>query len=369
MSHFTRTSALVLALALIAFACASEPEAEAEAVTATIAPASTTAPTTTSLATATTTTSTTTTLPIPTTTLPAGVQSPLNGLYVVEESLINRRVIAVKIDNHAEARPQTGVEQADAMIELMAEGVTRFIALSLQTDIEYLGPNRSVRPSDPTLVKPLNATLVISGGQDWIKSIVRSVGVPLNGEMPPASFRNSARRAPHNLYISTSLHRDLATQRGYSDEPMSQPWFVWGDLQGTEVANELELSWVPGLTVTWKYDEGRYVRHLGSSTQDWADSELTVQGPMSYDTIIVIVADQFTQGSPSGAGSAVPVMDTVGSGSAYVLANGLITTGTWARSSNGDPFTLTTDGGEPMLVPPGQLWVNIFPRDRPISYK
>lgn len=303
-----------------------------------------------------------------TTTLQAGVQSPLNGLHVLDETLIDRRVIAVKIDNHAQARPQSGVEQADAMIELMAEGVTRFIALSLQTDIDYLGPNRSVRPTDPTLVKPLNATLVISGGQDWIKSIVSSVGVPLNGEIPPASFRQSHRSAPHNLYVSTLLHRDLATRRGFSDEPMQQPWFEWGGLQGTESATEVTLNWTPGLVVTWKYEEGRYVRYLGQNTQNWTDQTRETLEPMAYDTLIVIMTEMFWQGAPSGAGSAVPVMTTIGSGVAQVFSGGKVTTGTWDRRTNNDPFTLHTDSGEEMLVPPGQLWVNIFPRDRTVGW-
>ena len=314
------------------------------------------------------TTSTATTTTTTTTTLPKGTQSPLNGLYVLDETSIERRVIAVKIDNHAEARPQSGVEQADAMIELMAEGVTRFIALSLQTDIDYLGPNRSVRPTDPTLVRPLNATLVISGGQDWIKSIVSSVGVPLNGEIPPASFRRSHRSAPHNLYVSTLLHRNLATRRGYSDEPMQQRWFEWGELQGTEFATEVTLNWTPGLVVTWKYEEGRYVRYLGQNTQNWTDEIRETIEPMAYDTLIVIMAEMFWQGASSGAGSAVPVMTTVGSGVAQVFSGGKVTTGTWQRRTNNDPFTLHTDSGEEMLVPPGQLWVNIFPRDRAVDW-
>jgi hypothetical protein len=365
LHHQLRIAALLIALTLVPAACAASPDSS-QAVTGIASPTAPEEPATTTTDSApspTTSTSTTTT-----TTLPLGVQSPLNGLYVLDETSIDRRVIAVKIDNHAEARPQSGVEQADAMIELMAEGVTRFIALSLQTDIDYLGPNRSVRPTDPTLVKPLNATLVISGGQDWIKSIVASVGVPLNGEIPPASFRQSHRSAPHNLYVSTLLHRDLATRRNYSDEPMQQPWFEWGELQGTELASEVTLNWTPGLVVTWKYQEGRYVRYLGQNTQNWTDQTRQTIEPMAYDTLVVIMAEMFWQGSQSGSGSAVPVMTTTGSGVAQVFSDGHVTTGTWHRQTNDEPFTLRTDSGEDMLVPPGQLWVNIFPRDRSVSW-
>jgi len=48
--------------------------------------------------------------------------SPLDGLPASDGFSVNRRIIAVKIDNAAPARPQSGIEKADAMIELMVEG-------------------------------------------------------------------------------------------------------------------------------------------------------------------------------------------------------------------------------------------------------
>ena len=75
--------------------------------------------------------------------------SPLDGLPAPDGFSVNRRILAVKIDNAAPARPQSGIEQADAIIELMVEGgLSRMMGLYLESDATYVGPVRSVRPTD-----------------------------------------------------------------------------------------------------------------------------------------------------------------------------------------------------------------------------
>jgi len=80
------------------------------------------------------------------------------------------RVIGVKIDNHWNARPQSGINKADAVFEIPVEAnLTRFIAVFHDSDADYLGPMRSGRPTDPTVLAPLNATFIISGAQPWVQ--------------------------------------------------------------------------------------------------------------------------------------------------------------------------------------------------------
>ena len=84
-----------------------------------------------------------------TTTIYDGPIAPISGLPVEDETLAARRVIAVKVDNHPDARPQSGLNDADGVIEIIVEGgFTRFIALFHTTDTDYVGPIRSVRPTD-----------------------------------------------------------------------------------------------------------------------------------------------------------------------------------------------------------------------------
>jgi hypothetical protein len=130
-SHFLS----VVAFALILAACTGANADEATTTTTPTTTTSTTRPTTT----ATEATTTTETAP--------GPASPLNGLPAEDPTLLDRGVMAVKIDNHWNARPQSGLQEADAVYELVVEaGLTRFIALFHDNDSDYLGPMRSGRP-------------------------------------------------------------------------------------------------------------------------------------------------------------------------------------------------------------------------------
>ncbi|MTA40101.1 MAG: DUF3048 domain-containing protein, partial [Actinobacteria bacterium] len=58
-----------------------------------------------------------------------GVLYPLTGLAVTDPIAAGRPALAVKIDNHPIARPQTGLNKADIVFEENVEGITRFIAV------------------------------------------------------------------------------------------------------------------------------------------------------------------------------------------------------------------------------------------------
>ena len=57
--------------------------------------------------------------------------SPFTGLELPPEIWLKRprRVIAFKIDNNLNARPQSGLQEADSVMEILVEGgMTRFLA-------------------------------------------------------------------------------------------------------------------------------------------------------------------------------------------------------------------------------------------------
>ena len=78
-----------------------------------------------------------------------------------------RRVLAFKIDNNLNARPQSGIQEADSIFEILVEGgMTRFLAFFYDKTSDYLGPVRSARPTDPTLVRPYGGVLIVSGATE-----------------------------------------------------------------------------------------------------------------------------------------------------------------------------------------------------------
>ena len=351
-----RSTSLLL-VAAVALAACSGADAAQETTTTIVAPTTTEAPSTTTTAVETTTT---------TDQSADGPTSPINGVVVEDDTLLDRRALVVKIDNHPNARPQSGLSEADAVIELMVEGVTRLVGVFHAGDAEAVGPIRSMRPTDGQLATLFDGPLVASGGQDWVVSSIRNTGTSIIGEVGrPQTFRSSSRFAPHNLYGDTFAIRDLADSRGYDDEPPAPLW-DFGDMPAdADEASEIQLPFASGVVVRWTWDGEKYTKTTNGATHNWIlpDGE---SEQMWAETLVVLEMATYTQSPPPGGGPAKAV-ESVGSGDAYVFAAGRVVEGTWQREGLGDTFTLTT-GEETMVVPPGKLSIAFFDRDRTPSW-
>ncbi len=294
--------------------------------------------------------------------------SLLNGLPADDPAGLDRRVLAVKIDNHANARPQSGIQDADAVFEMRVEaGLTRFIAVFHDNDSTYLGPVRSGRPTDANVVAPLDAPFVISGAQPWVLNYIANRGVNIIGEVA-GTFRVRGRSAPHNLYGDTTALRQTADGRGFPDEPPPE-WFpLGGDLGGPpNVAGEVVLDWSDSTTVTWRWEDGRYHRWHDGARHDWVDTDGNL-GQIAADVLIVLEGTLYTASDPAGQGSSVPATETIGEGRALVFAKGKVAEGVWRRDEPGEMFELLTADGEPLAVPPGMPWISVFPNQRQVTW-
>lgn len=367
--RFIRRAALFVSFALIAAACSGEGgETTTTTAITTLPPVSTTAATTT---TSTTTTSTTTTSSTTTTTLGPQNPSPLNGSDVTDATALDRRAIAVKIDNHPAARPQSGIHEADMVYELLVEGgLTRFIAVFHHSDSEYVGPVRSLRPTDSTLVVYLDAPLQISGGQDWIQSLSRSRGLNMISDDRVSTYRIGSRRSPHNLYATTLKMRETADRRGWSDEA-PEPVFTFGNATpALTPATEVAMDWSDRPEVVWRFDEelGAYLRYNRDTPHEWLARD-GVREQVAADTLLVLTARKYTASPSSGKGSAVPALDTLGTGSALLFYDGGLIQGSWERDSYEDSFSLKLLSGNEMVLPAGRLWVSIFPTSGSLDWE
>ena len=345
-----------VALALVAAACTAE-AAETTTSTAPTTTTSTAAPTTT---TSTTTSTTTTTIPS------VEVADTINGLPA-DPGTDDRRVIGIKIDNHPKARPQSGLQEADAAYEILVEaGLTRFIALFHQSDSEFVGPVRSGRPTDSKVMNPLGL-IQISGMQQWVRNIFRSDGTTVIEDNGVTTFRMPHRPGPHNLYTATPVIRDYADDRGIADDP-PPPLFTYGEpTETTERARSITFDWSNAPDIRWQWDGSGYLRFIGSEKHEWEDAD-GFTGQIRFDAIIVLKADRFTASNPGGSGSSVPAFDTVGVGEALVFVDGGVIEGQWARDEISEPFELTTSDGSPIVLEPARFWVAVFPDNRSVSW-
>lgn len=339
------TIARLVTLALLLAAC-SPSEAADETTTST------------STSTSSTSTSTSTT----STTLGEPEPSLINGLAVENANLLDRRVLAVKIDNHPLARPQSGIDQADMVIEMLVEGITRFLTIWHESDTEYLGPNRSGRPTDANLMPAFNEpTFTISGAQGWVQNMITDNGVSLIKELSEGTFRISERRAPHNLYVDTFVLRETADERDYPNEPPEAPIWEFGPLPSDALPAPSVTVNFGGTTVVWDWDdaEGLWLRSTDSRESMVRDQE----GEETRIGVPVLVALYTNQYSVNG----LPSSEVTGTGEAYVFADGKYVAGTWERTELTDWFTLTDAEGNVIDVPPGKVWVSLVPTSRGVE--
>src|SRR5947208_13595203 len=115
-------------------------------------------------------------------------------------------VLAVKIDNVAAARPQTGLSAADTIyVEPVEGGLTRLLTIFRGGRLpEVIGPVRSARRTDIELLAQYGRpVLAYSGTAPEAPPALRGSGM-INAspaEQPGAYYRDGGRGAPHNLFL------------------------------------------------------------------------------------------------------------------------------------------------------------------------
>ncbi len=290
------------------------------------------------------------------------IRSPLNGTAVSEESL-TRRILGVKVDNHLEARPQSGIEKADLIFEIWVEGLTRYLAFFQASDVEYIGPIRSMRPTDIALQNPFGAGFVNSGGQDWVYELAWNSSVRYFLE-PEGTFRISDRYPPHNLYGDTVALRTL-DDRGDYDEPLEALWNFGEMPEDATPATQISMTYPYDFSSSWYWNPvlNHYEKDTTGNPHYYLDSEGNAQR-VSADTLIVFEMDVYMTCYGCATGRAVPVTVTTGSGPAWILAEGKVVSGTWSRESDSEWFSIQDENGNDLKVPPGRIWVTLARNDR-----
>jgi len=299
--------------------------------------------------------------------------SPFTGEELLPETWLNRprRVVAFKIDNNINARPQSGLQEADAVHEILVEGgMTRFLAFFYDNTSKYLGPIRSARPTDPTVVRPYGGTLVVSGATAGLIPSIRDLGVPvLEEQSSPTMFRISSRNAPHNLYADTELVRERIEERGfYFLQPGPGPLYPFGLNQNNWIdgADKITIKYSEFTTVIWKLDDNKYSRFIidGYSNDKDAVAHNFISQDGNYTDILQTETVVVLQGPIyKDPATTLPSVLTVGVGNAYVFNKGQYIESTWRRGDISDSFVLSDINGDNIEVPPSTQWVHILPNE------
>lgn len=343
--HHTRSVvAGALAFAMLAASCSGSDDEAVE-------------PTTTEAAAATTEVVAETTTTTMVETIPADELvtdgAPLTGAAFTDPAIGERPALAVKIDNHPSARPQSGLDVADLVFEVRVEGITRFLAIFHSTNPDAVGPVRSSRTSDFGILRGLDTPLYASsGGNDYVANALRSLPIYSVTAMSRTEYyRNGSRPAPHNLYTNTS---DLFALAPPEATPPS-PWFSYrapsasANATGRALVEPITIAYRGGPLVTHTWDEalGGWLR-----TQDGQPHTNSEGEQLAPENVVIFVSSYVV--SPADAIS--PELVSTGSGQLFVLTDGVVIEGTWSRETQDTKPVLLDSAGTPIALTPGQTW-------------
>ena len=259
--------------------------------------------------------------------------------------------VFVKIDNSSAASPHSGLNNADIVIEEEVEwGITRFAAIFHSQDAT-VGPVRSGRTTDLNFLPALGRPAFVYSGANTVTDIllrrIESVdnrSAARNGNY----WRQSGRRAPSNLFASTSQ---------FGSGEGAPPAF----LHYRDPAEPIDGIATSTISISF-----------GSSTAFWERSDdgwlrsqngrrhLTTDGTqVSASSVVVVWVTSVDTGMVDSAGGVVPEFILLGTGPAAVLIDGQRVEGSWAKPSLSSPLTLIDDAGEPLGVMPGRTWIEL----------
>lgn len=285
--------------------------------------------------------------------------SPLSGKPLEEP--ITQRPMAVMINNAPAARPQSGLNSADIVYEVLAEGgVTRLIAIFHSgEEAAKIGPIRSIRPYMIDVGESYHGVLVHAGASNDAYAILQRQHKEDLDEITNAGayfWRDKSRKAPHNLYSNVEKLLEGALKRNYAVEDHNVPTYPFrneNDPAEGDIVNSAEIKFqLNNYLVTYEYDDSTklYSRYINGALH----TDLDTGEAITATNVVVMGADH-------------KVLDDVGrlevnlelGGEAVLLQRGKMIRGQWIRKSD-DVIRFVKDNTEVPFYP-GTTYINVVP--------
>jgi len=299
--------------------------------------------------------------------------SPLNGMLFTKtqmDIMKSRRPIAVMTNNHSEARPLSGLNSADVVIEANAEaGITRLMPIYWSTVPEKVGPVRSLRQYylewaseyDPLLIRDGCASS--DDPRTNACGNVYSYGTKDIATIGAWRWNDGRRFAPHNEYNSLTYAWEYAAKLDWDIFPKNfESWKFKTDaeISSRGEKTQVELTFHTRLinsglyNVIWTYDQSTntYLRKVGGQ----ADIDQETNTQVYAKNIVVQEVSMIQSGDDKGH----LIITTIGQGKSTYLMDGKITYGTWKKTSRTDRTTYYDSGGKELEFNRGRIWVEMI---------
>lgn len=309
---------------------------------------------------------------------PPPVPCELCGTALPHDTPLGLRPLMVLLDNHSAARPQSGIAGACLVFEMLAEGgITRLAPVYAHAAPERIGPVRSVRHYMLDLAVGIDAFLAHAGQSPQGVIDIKTLKVAdLNAfGFDNYYWRESARKAPHNLYTSDELLRAAAAKARLRLE-RDPAAAVWPYDVGSAPGDDLPAA--HGVRVVWPFSNGGHVTvfrwRVPAGGDDYGIYERSINGKVQEDevtgevlggrTVAVLYAKMWRI-----AGDTEGRLDAkfTGGGRAVVLCDGRLIQAAWRKDTRTSSLELVDAAGERLSLPPGQAWILIVPEETSVE--
>lgn len=352
--------------------------------------------------------------------LPKTEECPINGqMYTKAEKEIwnTRRPLISMVENHLDARPESGLSKADVVYEAVAEGgITRFMAVfycGAVAENVKIAPIRSVRIyfvnlaagygsypiflhqggandfcSDcPGGVKPkgqISPTVNAYAALDKLGWRNGQKGNDMDGGFNvgfPVVVRDQYRLSSTPTAWEHSVVADLdevykeAEKRGFKYKDSSgnawtdgfDKWtFQDGKSPSTATATDIKFNFwdsMPGYDVQWKYDQASNSYKRSNGGKEHIDWEFDKPQLSAKNVVIMFVKE---------TGPVDPehhmFYQVIGTGKAIVFQNGEAIVGTWTKNSQQEREMFYDGSGKVIQLVRGSTWIEVVPSQNQVSY-
>ncbi len=281
-----------------------------------------------------------------------------------ESNKATRHPLAVIVENHPDARPQSGLIDASIVYEAITEGgITRFLAIFGPTDTTEIGPIRSARLFFMDYLKEYDAFFAHAGGNEDALANIDKYSIKDIPHAEPYYHRDYKGRAvasEHTLYSSTDQLYSLAQARGFDtskSDYTAMKFKTDGPADPAGKGVEINFS-SASYKVGWAFDgtNNQYLRSLAGAPHN----DRTSGKQITAKNIVIQTVDRTFQ--PTGSyGSQNYVFKNIGEGNAYVLQDGKVVKAKWKKASLTARTKYYDEAGVEISFNPGKTWYEIVP--------
>ena len=283
----------------------------------------------------------------------------------------NERTFAIMIDNHSDAWPQAGLQDAYMVYEIIVEGgETRLMALFKGVDVKKIGPVRSARHYFIDYVMENDAIYTHFGWSPQAQSDIASYNINnINGitESSSTFWRVKDKSSPHNAVTSTEALLKVAKAKGYKTTSNKESVlnYVTDEvkLEDGQGATSITIPHSTLQTVKYEYDEQNqvYKRYARKKAQtDWDTGNA-----ITTKNIIITFCDNYTLEDSENKGR--QGLRNIGTFNGYYITNGKAIKIKCIKEARNLQTKYEDLEGNEIKINDGNTWINICPTNAKVE--